>query len=127
MNFIKQSTPEIKKFQKLDGEFEMNPQLVDVVFKVQQQGTMTEARRCETEYSCSGNSIEREQPKGGLPDGSVVKNLPLMQEMRVQSMGQEDPLEKEMATYSSILAWKIPWTEEPGSLQSMGSQRVRHD
>ena len=60
MNFIKQSTPEIKKFQKLDGEFEMNPQLVDVVFKVQQQGTMTEARRCETEYSCSGNSIERE-------------------------------------------------------------------
>ena len=42
-------------------------------------------------------------------------------------MGQEDPLEKEMATYSSILAWKIPWTEEPGSLQSMGSQRVRHD
>ena len=60
MNFIKQSTLEIKKFQKLDGECEMNPQLVDLVFKVQQQGTMTEARRCETEYSCSGNSIERE-------------------------------------------------------------------
>jgi len=50
-----------------------------------------------------------------------------MQETRVQSLGQEDPLEKEMATYSSILAWKIPWTEDPGRLQSRGSQRVRHD
>ena len=50
----------------------------------------------------------------------------LMQETRVQSLGPEDPLEKEMATHSSILAWEIPWTEEPGGLQSMGSQRVRH-
>ena len=50
-----------------------------------------------------------------------------MLEMWVQSLGQEDPLEKEMATHSRILAWKIPWTEEPGSLQSMGSQRVGHD
>ena len=50
-----------------------------------------------------------------------------MQEMQVQSLGQEDPLEKEMATYSSILAWKIPWTEESIRLQSMGLQRVRHD
>ena len=50
-----------------------------------------------------------------------------MQEMLVQSLGQEDPLEEEMATHSSILAWRIPWTEEPGGLQSMGSQRVRHD
>ena len=49
-----------------------------------------------------------------------------MQEMQVQSLGQEDPLEKEMATHCSILAWEIPWTEEPGRLQSMGSQRVRH-
>ena len=49
------------------------------------------------------------------------------QEMQVQHLGQEDPLEKEMATHSSILAWKIPWTEEPGGLQSMGSQRVRQD
>ena len=49
-----------------------------------------------------------------------------MQEVQVQSLGQEDPLEKEMATYSSILAWKIPWTEEPGGLQSMGLQRVGH-
>ena len=50
-----------------------------------------------------------------------------MQEIRVLSLGQEDPLEKEMATHSSILAWEIPWTEEPGGLQSMGSQRVGHD
>ena len=57
----------------------------------------------------------------------TVKNLPAMQEMGVQSLGQEDPLEKGRATHSSILAWKIPWTEEPGGLQSMGSQRVRHN
>ena len=50
-----------------------------------------------------------------------------MQETQVQFMGQEDPLKEEMATHSSILAWKIPWTEEPGRLQSMGSQRVGHD
>ena len=50
-----------------------------------------------------------------------------MQDTPVQSLGQEDPLEKEMATHSSTLAWEIPWTEEPGGLQSMGSQRVRHD
>ena len=49
------------------------------------------------------------------------------QEMQVPSLGQEDPLEKEMATHSSILAWEIPWTEEPGGLQSTGSQRVGHD
>ena len=57
----------------------------------------------------------------------MVKNLPAMQETRVQSLGREDPLEKEMATHSSILAWRIPWTEEPGGLQFMGSQRVKHD
>ena len=51
-----------------------------------------------------------------------IKSLPAMQEPRVQSLGQEDPLEKEMATHSSILAWRIPWTKEPGRLQSMGSQ-----
>ena len=55
----------------------------------------------------------------------IVKNLPTMQETRVQSLGWEDPLEK--ATHSSILAWRIPWTEEPGELQSTGSQRVGHD
>ena len=57
----------------------------------------------------------------------TVKRLPAMQETQVRSLGWEDPLEKEMATHSSILAWKIPWTEETGRLQSMGSQRVRHD
>ena len=57
----------------------------------------------------------------------MVKNPPEMQETRVQSLGWEGPLEKEMATYSEILASRILWTEEPGGLQSMGSQRVRHD
>ena len=57
----------------------------------------------------------------------MVKNLPAMQETQVPSLGQEDPLEKEMATHSSILAWRILWTEEPGGLQSMGWQRVRHN
>ena len=57
----------------------------------------------------------------------MVKNLLTMQEAWVQSLGWEDPLEKRMATYSSILAWRLPWTEEPGRLQSMGSQRVGHD
>ena len=56
-----------------------------------------------------------------------LKCLPAMQETWVQSLGREDPLEKEMAAHSSVLAWRIPWTEEPGGLQSMGSQRVRHD
>ena len=57
----------------------------------------------------------------------MVKNLPAMQGTQVHSLGWEDPLEKEMATLSSTLAWKIPWMEEPGGLQSMGSQRVGHD
>ena len=63
----------------------------------------------------------------GFPSASAVKNPPAMQDTQVRSLGQEDPLEKEMATHSSILAWEIPWTEEPGGLQSMGSQRVRHN
>ena len=57
----------------------------------------------------------------------TVKRLPAMQETRVLSLGWEDPLEKEMAIHSSILAWKIPWMEEPGGLQSMGQPRVGHD
>ena len=57
----------------------------------------------------------------------TVKSLPAVQETQVQSLGWEDPLEKEMATHSSTLAWKIPWTEEPGRLQSTGLQRVGHD
>ena len=59
----------------------------------------------------------------GFPDGSVAKNLSAMREAQVQSLGQEYPLEKEMATHSRILAWEIPWTEEPGRLQSIGSQK----
>ena len=65
--------------------------------------------------------------KGESPGGSAVKNLPASEEICVQSLVWEDPLEKEMATHSSILAWEMPWTEEPGGLQSMGSQRVRYD
>ena len=57
----------------------------------------------------------------------TVKRLPTMQETQVRSLGREELLEKEMATHSSILAWKIPWTEEPGRLQSMGLQTVGHD
>ena len=57
----------------------------------------------------------------------MVKKLPPIQETQVQSLGQEDPLEEEMGTYSSILAWRIPWTEEPGGLWFIGSQKVRHD
>ena len=57
----------------------------------------------------------------------TVKNLPAMQEIKVQSLDWEDPLEKGMATHSSILTWIIPWTEEPGGLQSMALQRLRHD
>ena len=62
-------------------------------------------------------------PENRLPRGSVIKNLPVMQETWVWSLGWEDPLEKEMATQSSIFAWEIPWTEEPGRLQSMVSQK----
>ena len=62
-----------------------------------------------------------------FPGGSDVKRLPTMWETWDQSLGREYPLEKEMAPHSSILAWKIPWTEEPGRLLSMGSQRVGHD
>ena len=76
------------------------------------------------------SSVEFGQPTT-LDGASLVaqrlKRLPGMRENRVRSLGWEDPLEKEMATHSSTLAWKIPWTEEPGRLQSMGSQRVRHD
>ena len=61
------------------------------------------------------------------PVAQMVKNLPAMPETRFRSLGWEDPLEKGMATHSSILAWRIPWTEEPDGLQSTGSQRIGHD
>ena len=67
--------------------------------------------------------VERES----FPGGAVVKNPPAKQETWVQFLGQEDTLEREMATHSNILAWEIPWTEEPGRLQSVGLQRVKHN
>ena len=57
----------------------------------------------------------------------TVKNVPAVQETRVRSLNWEDPLEKEMATHSNVFAWRIPWTDDPGGLRSMGSKRVRHD
>ena len=63
----------------------------------------------------------------GFPGGSVVKNSPVMQETQVRSLGQENPLEEEVATHSSPLAWRMPWTEKPGRLQSMGLQRIRYN
>ena len=66
-------------------------------------------------------------PLMGFPGGSVVKNLPTMLEAQVQSLGQEEALEKGMAMHSSILAWRIPWTEEPDGLRLTGLQCIRHD
>ena len=66
-------------------------------------------------------------PGRGFSGGSEVKNLPVMQETRVQSLGQDDPLEKAMTTHSGILAWEIPWTQKPGRLHPTGSRRLRSD
>ena len=83
------------------------------------------------QYSCLENSMDRgvwwatvQGVSGASPVAQTVKNLPAMQETLVQSLGREDTLEKDMATHTSILAWKIPWTEGPGRLQFIGSQRV---
>ena len=79
--------------------------------------------------SSSSQTLPSNRSTKGFPGSTVVKNLPAVletQETEVRSLGQEDPLEEEMATYSSILAWKISWIEEPGGLKSMGLQRVRH-
>ena len=79
---------------------------------------------------CNTHKSTYPSPYGASPVAQAVKNLPAMQktqETQVQSLGQEDPLEEEMVTHSSILACNIPWTEEPGRLQSMGTQRVWHD
>ena len=80
-------------------------------------------------FICCSRKQNLNDPKVRLSSqvAQMVKRLPAMQETWVWSLGWEDPLEKEMATHSSILAWKIPWTEEPGRLQSVGSKRVRHD
>ena len=71
--------------------------------------------------------LMRVRPYGGSLVAQTVKHLPTMRETPARSLGQEDPLEKKRATHSSTLAWKIPWMEEPGRLQFMGSQRVGHD
>ena len=73
------------------------------------------------------NNREMQSPAQDSLVAQSVKTLPAVQETWVPSLGWEDPLEKELATHSSILAWKISWTEEPGGLQSIGSQRVGHD
>ena len=83
--------------------------------------------KTEREKEREREFLERGRECDGFPGGSVVKNMPAMREMRVWSLDQEDPLEKEMATPSNIFAWGIPWTEEPGGLQSMEFKRVRHD
>ena len=70
--------------------------------------------------------VEATSEKSSLV-AQMVENLPAMQQTQVRSLGWKDPLEKGIATHSSVLAWEIPWTEETGSLKSMGSQRVRHD
>ena len=89
---------------------------------------------CES-YSSSEQRIEKSLYqsefsntfRGAFLVARMVKNPPAMQETQVLSLGQEDPLEKGMATHSSILAWRIPWTEEPGGLQPVASQRGRHN
>ena len=87
--------------------------------------------RDQTQVSCLAGGFFTTKPLRKPKIASLmaqrINHLPAMQETQVQSLGWEDPLEKEMATHSSILAWRIPWTEEPGELQSTGSQRVGHD
>ena len=73
------------------------------------------------------SAIHQHESAWCFPGGSDGKNLPAMQETHIQCLGREDPLEKGMATHSSILAWRIPWTEEPGGLQPMGLQRAGQD
>ena len=99
--------------------FEGNPVDEDTKRRV----TETPVHRLEKPADSTHSLIRGKQS----PGGSVVKNLSAMQETWVQSLGQEDPWKKGMATHSSILAWRILWTEEPGRLQFMGLQRVRHD
>ena len=94
-----------------------------------------ESSRTESEDREKGNRAPAGMTSDALSLGSsatslvaqTVKRLPAMLETRIRSLGREDPLEKGMATHSSTLAWKIPWMEEPGKLQSVGSQRVGHD
>ena len=102
------------------GEIFMNPLVWDKCYTLSSSVTMEDADSIKKERnSIWGNWASLV--------AQLVKNLPAVEETRVQSLGWEDPLEKEMATHSSILAWKISWTEEPGGRQPMESQRVGHD
>ena len=84
-------------------------------------------KECREKEDVCPFSLRIPDPCGASLVADRLKHLPPMQETLVWSLGWEDPLEKEMAIHSSILAWRIPWTEEPGGLQSTGSQRVGHD
>ena len=110
-----------------------------LIFRVWRPGPLPPGRRLR-KFSLGIRAVHQESPKAtniefahgyvqlrGFLSGSAVKNPPARPETRVWSLGQEDPLEEVMATYSSILAGRIPWTEEPGGLQFIGLQRVRHD
>ena len=78
-------------------------------------------------YEDSEQINERYFQQQDFPVAQMVKNVPEVQEIRIWSLGQEDPLEKGIATHSSILAWRIPWAEKPGGLQFVGLQRIRHN
>ena len=95
------------------------------------EGAQCAVGRCLWHWVCPPSCFSREScildHLGASLGAQMVKKLPAMWETWVQSLGQEDPLEKGMAPHSSILAWRIPWTEESGRLQSMGSQKVGHD
>ena len=93
----------------------------------EKQISYTNAYICNLERWYWWNYLQGSSGNTASLVAQLVKNLPAVWETRVQSLGWEDPLEKEMATHSSTLAWKIPWTEEPGRLQTTGLQRVRHD
>ena len=116
--------------------FQLFLNLLILAFMTQDTVYFCEYSKCSwkecTFFSCWVEySVNQTQFVNGIFGASLVtqtvNNLPAMQETWVRSLGQEDPLEKGMATRSSFLAWRIPWTEEPGWLQSMGSQRVRHN
>ena len=82
---------------------------------------------CKIIHRYRGENAKKRKERIKTEIAQVVKNMPAMQEMQVRFLDWEDLLEMETATHSSILAWEIPWSEEPGGLQSLGSQRVRHD
>ena len=118
-NKKKTTFPKIHIFCHI-GEIFMNPLVWDKCYTLSSSVTMEDADSIKKERnSIWGNWASLV--------AQLLKNLPAVEETRVQSLGWEDPLEKEMATHSSILAWKISWTEEPGGLQPMESQRVGHD